>query len=273
MKKTLLTIFVSVLATTTLFSQGSDKVWVLGNDVTNFPVSSGIGAGPNKTVYKDGLGIHTGNIEGANMGQVDASKKSFTIGETTYSYDNRFKFNGAGYPGGAVGQTTPSSGTPAVDYFMPTQRYLSFKVLGNSTIKAHAITGSTGTQRNLFVTDGTKLIGTMAVADDGLIAEYSVTYTGPATTLYLFCNYALNLYYLSATNYDIKTSVNKPTIDKVVSFNGTDIVNEKNLSLEVYNVLGKLIAKSNTTINTNNFEKGIYMVRAQGVQDAFKFSK
>ena len=61
--------------------------------------------------------------------------------------------------------------------------------------------------------------------------------------------------------------------DKGVSFNGTDIVNEKNLSLEVYNVLGKLIAKSNTTINTNNFEKGIYMVRAQGVQDAFKFSK
>jgi hypothetical protein len=67
--------------------------------------------------------------------------------------------------------------------------------------------------------------------------------------------------------------VNKPTIDKLISFNGTDIVNEKNLSLEVYNVLGKLIAKSNTTINTNSFEKGIYMVRAQGVQDALKFSK
>jgi len=271
MKKTLLTIFVSVLATTTLFSQGSDKVWMLGNDATNFPTSTGIGAGPNKTVYKDGLGIHTGNIEGANMGQVDASSKSLTIGETVYTYTNRFKFNGAGYPSAAVGQTTPS--VSGVDYFMPTQRYLSFKVLGNSTIKAHAITGSTGTQRNLFVTDGTKLVGTMNVADDGVIAEYSVTYTGPATTLYLFCNYALNLYYLSATNYDIKTSVNKPTIDKVVSFNGTDIVNEKNLSLEVYNVLGKLIAKSNTTINTNNFEKGIYMVRAQGVQDAFKFSK
>ena len=271
MKKTLLTIFVSVLATTTLFSQGSDKVWVLGNDATNFPVSTGIGAGPDLNVYKDGLGIHTGTVTNTNMGQVEASAKSFTIGETTYTYVNRFKFNGAGYTGAAVGQTTPTAG--GVDYFMPTQRYLSFKVLGNSTIKAHAITGSSNSQRNLFVTDGTKLIGTMAVAADGVIAEYSVEYTGPATTLYLFCNNAINLYYLSATNYDIKTSVNKPTIDKVVSFNGTDIVNEKNLSLEVYNVLGKLIAKSNTTINTNNFEKGIYMVRAQGVQDAFKFSK
>lgn len=71
----------------------------------------------------------------------------------------------------------------------------------------------------------------------------------------------------------LNTGVNQVFSENSIFYNGSQIINENNLPLEVYNVLGKLIAKSNTTINTNNFEKGIYMVRAQGVQDAFKFSK
>lgn len=75
------------------------------------------------------------------------------------------------------------------------------------------------------------------------------------------------------TGSDAITGVNQVFSENSIFYNGSQIINENNLPFEVYNVLGKLIAKSNTTINTNNFEKGIYMVRAQGVQDAFKFSK
>jgi hypothetical protein len=75
------------------------------------------------------------------------------------------------------------------------------------------------------------------------------------------------------TGPDAITGVNQVFSENSIFYNGSQIINENNLPLEVYNVLGKLIAKSNATINTNNFEKGIYMVRAQGVQDALKFSK
>ena len=71
----------------------------------------------------------------------------------------------------------------------------------------------------------------------------------------------------------LNTGVNQVFSENSIFYNGSQIINENNLPFEVYNVLGKLIVKSNTTINTNNFEKGVYMVRAQGVQDAFKFSK
>lgn len=173
---------------------------------SNWPISPGIGNGdgsannPAFPVISNGLAL-TGLSTNVNMGQIEASAKSFG----TTNYTNRFKFNGGGYPGAAAGQTTPSvSGT---DYFTPTQRFISLNVSGNSTISAVAITGSNGSERILFVTDGQKLIGSMVVASDAtVINQYTVEYTGDATKLYLFCNASINLYELSATNY-IPTSL------------------------------------------------------------------
>ncbi len=64
--------------------------------------------------------------------------------------------------------------------------------------------------------------------------------------------------------------INPVLSDKGVSFNGTEIVNTKGLSLEVYNVLGKRVAHSKTTIPTVNFQKGVYIVRVSGSNDSLK---
>jgi len=60
--------------------------------------------------------------------------------------------------------------------------------------------------------------------------------------------------------------------DKGVSFNGTEILNNNGLSLEVYNVLGKKVATSMTSIPTAHFQKGVYIVRISGMNDSLKIS-
>ena len=208
MKATLLLI-ATLLASVTMSSvQAQAKVWNVGNDPTNFPVSAGIGAGPDVSVYKDGLGIHTGTVTTANMGAVEANAKTFTSPTTSveYSFINRFKFNGSGYAGAVNTDVTPS-------VFVPTQRFLTISVGGNSTIYAIGITGSNNNDRKIFVTDGEKLIGSMAFGGSALV-ENTVEYTGPSATLYLFCNAAVNLYYLSATG--VATSINSQKSNKIV---------------------------------------------------------
>lgn len=266
MRKTLL--FVSLLVTTVLVFQvrAENKVWNVGNDPVNFPVSAGIGAGPDVSVYVDGLGIHTGTVTNVNMGQVESGSKSFvssTLGNLSFA--NRFKFNGGGYPQAAVGDNLPS-------VFTPTQRYLTIAVSGNSTIYAIGITGSNNTDRNLFVTDGEKLIGTMGFGGKDLM-DFTVEYTGPATTLYLYCNAAINLYYLSATNV-VVSSVQNPMADQGIFFNGTDLVNHKQLPLTVFDILGKqLVSSSNANIALSNLKQGVYFVKTEGVNGTLKFRK
>jgi len=69
------------------------------------------------------------------------------------------------------------------------------------------------------------------------------------------------------------TSVNKVLADKGVAFNGTEISNLNGLNLEIYNVLGKRVASSTTSISTANFQKGIYIARVAGSNETLKFSK
>ena len=220
MKKTLL--LVAAITATSIITFGqTNKIWNVGNDATNFPPSAGIGTGPFP-VYIDGLAI-TGISSNVNMGQVEASAKTFTspTTSTAYTFINRFKYNGAGYSGAAAGDVTPL-------VMMPTQRYLSFQVAGNSTIYVIGASGSGGSSRNLFVTDGTTLVGTVNFPDTPL-SEGTFTYTGPAATLYMFCNAAINMYYISATNVvtTCLTTVNS----------GKKIVEVKN-----YDILGKQIS-------------------------------
>ena len=262
MKKTLLLTVATLLITTGSFAQ---KVWVVGNDPVNFPVSSGIGAGPDLTVYKDGLGIHTGTVTNTNMGQVEASHVSSpkTFGEA--SYPNRFKFNGGGYSGAATSDVTPTVN-------MNTQRYLTITVSGNGTIKVQAISGNSSETRRLFITDGTNLIGTMVYPGGSSITEETVTYSGPATTLYLFTNQAINLYRIEASSY-ITASVNQVLSDKGISYNGNEIVNRDKIAIEIYDVLGKRIAASNNNISVTNYDKGVYFVRAAGSKETLKFNR
>ena len=244
MKKILLTI--AVLTAIVSMSLGQTvTIWNVGNDATNFPVSGGIGAGPDKSVYVNGLGIHTGTITNTNMGQVEGNAKTFTspTTSTAFTFVNRFKFNGAGYSGAAAGDATPT-------VMIPTQRYLSFQVSGNTTIYVIGASGSSGSSRNLFVTDGTALVGTVNFPDSPL-SEGTFTYTGPATTLYMFCNAAINMYYITATNV-VVSSVNNTNIHKTV-------VSEK-----LFDVLGREV---------NNKSKGLIIKRQtydDGTTSTFK---
>ncbi len=93
MKKTLLILSVLFITVLSISAQGVSKVWNFGGDATKFPLSAGIGAGPDKSVYVDGLGIHTGSLTGTNMGAITASSKTFG----SFTFVNRFQFNGGGY--------------------------------------------------------------------------------------------------------------------------------------------------------------------------------
>ena len=252
MKKTLL---LSAMILMAIVAVNAQKVWNFANDSVTFPYTSGIAAGT--TVNISSLSITAGSTP-TNMGQIELSKKDFN----SVYYFHRFKFNGGGYTGAADTQTTPTVN-------MPTQRYISFQVSGNSTIYAIGITGSNSSSRKVFVTDGTTLIGTMSFPAGTILNEATVSYTGAATTLYMFCNASCNLYYLTATNV-VLSSINQVLADKGISFNGTEIVNTQNLDIEVYSVLGKKVATSKTTISTNNFQKGVYVVRASGFNDSLK---
>lgn len=64
--------------------------------------------------------------------------------------------------------------------------------------------------------------------------------------------------------------INPVLSDKGVSFNGTEILNTHNLPIEVYDVLGKKVASSMTSIPTTNFQKGIYIVRASELNNSLK---
>lgn len=268
MKKVLLLISFALIS---FIAVNAQKVWNLGGDATlaatsqAFPLSAGIGNGDGTTgnpafpVMIDGLGI-TGISTNTNMGAVNASSKTFG----SYTFPNRFQLNGAGYTG-----ANAADAAPLVN--MPTQRYLSFNVSGNSTIYVIGITGSSSSERKLFVTDGTNFVGSVTFPAAGSLSDGTVTYTGGATTLYVFGNAAINLTLLSATNY-VTAKVNPVLSDKGISFNGNEIVNNKNLDIEVFNVLGKLIASSNTNISTANFPKGVYLVRPDGVNDVLKIS-
>ena len=268
MKKTLL-LTVVFLATISLNAQ---KIWNMGGDPTlaatspAFPVTTGIGTGdgsagnPAFPVRIDGLGI-TGISTNANMGAVNASAKTFG----SYSFVNRFQFNGAGYPSAVNTDANPGT------YNTPTQRFLTFNVSGNSTIYAIGVTGSSSSPRKLFVTDGTNFIGSIDFPAATALSDGTVNYTGPATTIYVFCNAAINLTLLSATNF-VATSTKSVLADKGVSLNGGEIVNSQKQSLEVYNVLGKKVISSNENVSLKDFQKGIYIVRVAGSNDALKFS-
>lgn len=278
MKKILLL----MCACTIGMSMFAQKTWVVGNDPTNFPVSTGIGTDPAYVII-DGLGIYN-NTTNVNMGQVEASSKTYD----GVAYPNRFKLNGAGYVGAAAGQTEPIVASDT--FYMPTQRYLAIAVSGSGEISIVGMTGSNSSERILFVTDGTQLIGSMIFPSGSgtdNIVERTVAYSGNATTLYVFGNSSVNLYRIIATsgvNYTVTpdpdpdpdpdpSSISSVLADNGVFFTGKEITNAQNLKLHVYSVTGKLVATSNASLDIEGFASGVYVVRVEGVPGALKFTK
>lgn len=112
-----------------------------------------------------------------NFGKINGSNKS--------PYTKRFQLGG----GGAALEGT---GTP-------TQRFVYFNVKGNSDITVQFVSGSSGSARDLFISDGTTVLSKTTSSGDGL-NEAKATYTGNAGVIYIYAGSAVNLYDIKATN-------------------------------------------------------------------------
>lgn len=168
---------------------------------------------------------------------------------------------------------TGGGGAPVAPSKIPTTRYLSINVTGNSEIKFGMISSSSTAIRTLIiVNEGETVLDSIVNIVGNSAITYTYNYNGPATKLYFYSRSSgINYYYVSATNV-VTSGTNNSVLKRDISFNGKEILNNKNLNVEVYNVLGKLVASSNTNIITSNFPKGVYLVRPEGINDVLKIS-
>jgi len=181
------------------------------------PAFGGYTAGVTTTVA--GLSFTPGS-SATNFGATNSNSK--TVDGVDYTI--RMQLNGGGYSGSADGQTTPSVN-------MPTQRYLSFAVDGNVTIDIVGISGNGSNTRYIFLTDGTNLLGTYTF-DGATATKETVSYTGGATTLYLFGNQSCNIYEIIVTSGD-NTGISSVNADKPIK------------SMEYFDLFGKKVMDAN----------------------------
>jgi hypothetical protein len=243
MKKTLL---LTALALIAIFGVNAQTVWNFSNapfgptpTVTfsaSFTTPDGLTVGTDGTVLWTGLTANAKTIDGT-------------------AYTTRLQTGGGG--------------SPVIGSKIPTTRYLKFNVGGTSSIKIGVGSSSSGAARTIIIVNATQSVVDSITGVDA-VATYTYNYTGAASSIYLYSRASgINYYYLSATNI-LLSGVNQVLTDKGVSFNGTEILNTKGLSLEVYSVLGKKVASSTTSIPTANFQKGVYIVRVSGMNDSLK---
>jgi hypothetical protein len=196
---------------------------------------------------------------------IDANAKK----HGSYSFTQRLKLGGSG-------------GFTAENRYMPTTRALVFQVSGPGTITVCCLSSSSSADRRLLLTNGTDSIssfsapGSYSDAEGNNIPLETFNYTGGAATLYLYSiSSGVNIYLLDVSSaVDIVDFIKNPTHNTFASFNGSEIVNAKGLSLQVFNASGKrIIASSATTISTAQLPKGVYIVREIGTSNTLKFVK
>jgi hypothetical protein len=78
---------------------------------------------------------------------------------------------------------------------------------------------------------------------------------------------------LRGVNYIVTTSVNERPAIKGISYNGTQVLNENNQKIELFNMSGRLITRASSSIPTDNLPKGVYIVRTTGSNGVMKFCK
>lgn len=246
MKKTLLITAVALFVSVGTFAQ---KTWNFSNfEIATFATSTTV----------DGLRILAAD---ATQVSIDANAKT----NGSYSFTQRIKLGGAG------------AWLPENRY-MPTTRALVFNVTGPGSISVAPLSSSSSAARRLLLTNGTDSLtsfdapGSYSEGTNNIpLTTYQ--YVGGAATLYLYSvSSGVNIYLLDVTTAVPFSSVKTILTDKGVSFNGKDILNSNNLSLEVYNILGKKLISSTTSISTKNFKNGIYVVRIAGSNNAMKIS-
>jgi hypothetical protein len=232
------------------------KTWDFGNDATTWPLSSGIAT----ETIKDNLGLYPISTN-TNFGAVTASNGSFPDG---YTGVNRFQMNGGG------GVTAPT--------YLPVQRYLYFDVNSGCQVKVWFKTGSNGSTRTIFVTDGTSLIGsgTSNTGGNADVVTFTANYTNTAGgRLYIYGDAANNLYKVEVTGTTVNTSMagtDKLNSDQVSVFSNGKLVQVANVKsstqLDVYNVTGALVKSlvTNEDTNIDFLTSGLYIVNVKSAE-------
>ena len=250
MKKTVLfLIFTISLFSITLNAQ--PKTWNF-SDTATWPTSAGIGTNP---IIVDKLGLYPITTN-TNFGAVNANVTTFPDGFVSV---NRFQVNGGG------GVTAPT--------YMPTQRYFFIDVDGPCTLKIWAKSGSNSSARNIFVTNGTALLGTVActiaTTADNVIGTVNITAAG---RIYVYCDSACNFYKMEITGANVTTnSLTLATNDFNKLKNGSIIFSDRNqvyiknikssTKVEIYNTNGNLLKSVNTNSDTNySLSPGVYII-------------
>lgn len=250
-------LFLAVALVAASFSaSAADKTWnftswTLGNQA--FPTHlDALGAIVYESVTIDGLGI-TSNLTNPNAGAISANSK--TIGGVSFTI--RCQTNGGGY--------STTTGVKAT----PTQRFLSFKVDGNSAIKVYFISGS-GTAaapapRSAIISDGTTVLAELVDQSTGSLLEYS--YVGGPKVLYVYGDAAINIYQINATNVNVGyVAASKDAISSdLLKLAGETLVNPTNLAVEVYSVAGvKVLSSSDASINVSGLSGAFVAKTAEG---------
>lgn len=255
MKKTLL-LTLAIVAT---FSINAQKIW----NFSNTPFGTAVPTYSTTTVA-DGLTIMA---SASATVVVDAnSKKNLTASATNFTH--RIKLGGSGSPDKS---TAP---------YLPTTRALVFNVSGPGSINVCCLSSSGSVDRKLTITNGTDSLGfisapgTYTDAAANTVGFETFNYTGGAGTLYIYSpSSGVNIYYIEVTSYSgVFSKLTNFLADKGVSLNGKEIVNSKKQALEIFNVLGKKVLSSSENVSLKDFQKGIYIVRVAGSNEALKFS-
>lgn len=264
MKTKLLSISLMMMLFTSITN--AQKTWDFGNDQVTWPATaSGVGTiGASTQTVIDNLGLFSNdpaNSAIVNFGAVNTSATTYSDG---YTSAYRFQMNGAGYPsaGGFLA--------------MPTQRYMFFDVNGACTIKVWFKTGSGGTVRNMFISNGSAAIGT-GTSNSGSNTD-TVIFTAAAAAAgryYIYGDAACNVAKVQVTGATVNTTLANTDFQtesavKIYS-TGSQIYLSNIVSktqVEVYSITGALVKSFNTEADTN-FDvatTGVYIVNVKSAE-------
>lgn len=183
---------------------------------------------------------------------IDANSKSLE----GMSFTSRLKLGGSG--------TFDTEGKPV-------SRILSFPVTGNTKITVMGMSSSSSADRELIVAAGTKetVVGKFP-ALGASISKGEYTYTGAATTIYLFSpSSGVNIYYLKAA--PLVTGLSGQTVPELKVFPNPATgkvfiqVNQPT-DIGIYSIAGqlvkqKLLASDQNSVDVSDLNSGVYFIK------------
>ncbi len=259
MKKTLLYLILPMLfaasfvnAQTTTWSLGPDAIW-------STRLATGVASStPVTTVQYDLLNFTSHTSSATNFATTPANANGTTFSD--------------GY---VATQRCATGGSGAATAGMPTVRYFSFNVAGACTVKVWFRHGSTsGVDRNIFVTDGSTVMGSAPVAfssNNIMTANYTTAAGGP---VYIYSDNGVGVYKIEVSGAAVNTpALSNKNFQKELDItvyaksNKIFLSNLKSKTeVNVYNVLGSLVKTAQVDADASlDINSGVYIVNAKSV--------